>query len=258
MRFAPIPPTDLLEQPGNTFHLCLAHVLDRDAEQVRFYRQRSASLDDYVILDNGAYELGASFQFEHVLKIAEEIIPDEIVLPDVFLNKAGTIIEAVKGFEMLSKQSAFEQCNLMVAPQGRNTLEWVECFEYLVSAVHPDVIGIPVVYESMMGRGILIEKVARLFNNKGYQPKIHLLGWDGDLYKLNCYARDYRCLVRGADSAKPYYFSQKSNPQVLFSGEPIKRPDNYFTLPYRAFDEDFIHRNLNLVYSAAEGRLDIF
>jgi len=258
MKFAPIPPTALLGEYSSTLHLCLAHVLSNDRRQVDYYKERSACLDDYVILDNGAYELGRSFPFEHVLKIAQEILPDELVLPDVYLDGHATLRETHEAFKILEAEPDWwATTNLMAVPQGATTSSWMACLAGLIHDVRPDVIGIPVIYETKMGRGILIKNVLKyLSNDKTYQPDIHLLGWDGDLYKLHCYARDFPIIVRSIDSAKPFYFSRAADPVTLYSGRNVRRPEGYFNIGPKAFDPDYLDLNLDLVYMAAEGHLD--
>lgn len=255
MRFAPIPPTSLLDEFSNTFHLCLAHVLSTDNAQMRYYERRAVDMDDYVILDNGAYELGASFDFAHVIEIAKRIRPEEIVLPDVFLDGPNTLKEASKGYALLQKVHELRYSNLMVAPQGKTTEEWMTCLDGLVQVIQPDVIGIPVVYERMMGRGVLINEVVKYFGHGHYQPDIHLLGWDGDLYKLKCYAKDY-WFIRGIDSAKPFYYAMGDLPCLVSSGRRPQRPQDYFDIPRELFLTTVLQKNLDLVYAAAEGRLE--
>jgi hypothetical protein len=257
MKFAPIPPTGLLGEFSSTYHLCLAHVLRSDTRQLVYYKERTANLDDYVILDNGAYELGRSVPFQHVVEVAKEIGPDEIVLPDVFLDKKETILAACEGHKIFMAEPEWAAyINLMVAPQGKNLTEWLQCLDALINAMKPDVIGIPVVYEKMMGRGVLIKNVIRLLGGDShYQPEIHLLGWDGDLYKLSCYARDFPLWIRGIDSAKPFYYSISPSPTSLNQGTPRKRPNNYFGLLESDLDVEVLQSNLDLIYSAAEGCL---
>jgi len=248
MKIAPIPPTELLGEFATDYHLCLAHLLDRDERQMVYYKERSASLADYVILDNGAYEHGRSIPFRTILKVAREIDPHEIVLPDVFLDKQATIYAANEGHKFLNEEAWAAGTSIMVAPQGQTTSEWVACLESLASTIHPDTIGIPVVYESKMGRGVLIKNVIELFSTDHYQPHIHLLGWDGDLYKLSCYARDFPLWIRGIDSAKPFYYTVPLN-----EGTKQSRPRDYFD--QLNFDRLRIGLNLDLFYSAAEGAL---
>lgn len=261
MKIAPIPPTDLLREFATDYHLCLAHVLRDDEGQMAYYKERAASMDDYVILDNGAYELGRSIPFQHLIDVALQIMPQEIVLPDVFLNSKETILTACEGHNLLTNVGnawAFidHPMNIMVAPQGKNLTEWLRCMDALINAMRPNVIGIPVVYEKMMGRGVLIKEVIRYFEGDLYfRPEIHLLGWDGDLYKLMCYARDFPLWVRGIDSAKPFYYSLDRNPMFLDQGPVRPRPDNYFDLLKDEFSIQVLEHNLDLFQSAAEGAL---
>ena len=257
MKIAPIAPTELLGEYTTDYSLCLAHILRNDSRQMVYYKERSTRVDDYTILDNGAYELGRSLPFEHVLEVAKEIEPDEIVLPDVFLNAKETATEALIGYRLFLEEIEWAaDINVMVAPQGQNLTEWLQCLDALVGTIHPDVIGIPIVYESMMGRGVLIKEVMRYVGGDlYYQPEIHLLGWDGDLYKLSCYARDFPLWIRGIDSAKPFYYSMAYNPILLNQGSSRSRPDDYFDLLPEMLDQKVLAENISLFYSAAEGAL---
>jgi hypothetical protein len=258
MRIAPIPPTALLEQYSTDYHLCLAHVLGNDSRQVDYYRMR-ASLGEYVILDNGAYELGSSVPFEHVLEVANWIEPKEIVLPDVFLDCNATISATEDAFETLQHVTKWDHTNLMIVPQGKNLDEWMTCLRLLVRIVKPDAVGIPIVYETLMGRGVLLHKVIQfLHNHTDCHPDIHLLGWDGDLYKLDAYSKQFPFWIRGVDSAKPFYYARLSDPQSIMSGEKVSRPEGYFDLTLQDLDHLVLGHNLDLMDSAANGNLAKF
>jgi hypothetical protein len=257
MKIAPIPPTALLEQYSTDYHLCLAHVLGNNPRQMEYYQQRT-SMGEYVILDNGAYELGSSVPFEHVLEVAEQIKPNEIVLPDVFLDSAATIKATEAAWEALHSfsQDEYTYTNLMAVPQGKNSDEWIACLKILVKMVTPDAIGIPIVYERMMGRGVLLLKTIEfLHNHPTCHPDIHLLGWDGDLYKLNAYARQFPLWIRGIDSAKPFYYADVLDPKTIISGEQLKRPEDYFELSPEDLDPQVIKYNINSMDTAARGDL---
>jgi len=220
-----------------------------------YYRAR-VSLGEYVILDNGAYELGRSVPFEYVLDVAGYIEPKEIVLPDVFLDGFATLEATDSAHEIIRHITKWDYTNLMVVPQGKNTDEWTSCLKSLVSTVKPDAIGIPIVYERMMGRGTLIHKTIEfLYNRTDCHPDIHLLGWDGDLYKLNAYARQFPLWLRGIDSAKPFYFAQRPEPKSILSGEDIKRPEGYFDLPSEAFADQVVDYNIKCMDLSAKGDL---
>ena len=261
MKVAPIPPTELLREFSTRYHLCLAHILHSDAQQLAYYQGRAVAYDNYVILDNGAYECGRSVPFELVLEVATKVFPQEIVLPDVLLDSKETILTACEGHKLIRNfrhEWVFidHPMNLMVAPQGKNLTEWLRCMDALINAMKPDTIGIPVVYEKMMGRGVLIREVIKYIGgDKFYQPEIHLLGWDGDLYKLNCYARDFPHWIRGIDSAKPFYYSLKRNPMLLDQGPVRPRPDNYFDLQEKDFEPDVLKQNVHLFEATASGSL---
>jgi hypothetical protein len=61
---------------------CLEH-----PEYFDYYKNKSR----FMILDNGAFETGASINIEQYYEIAKELKPDILVLPDVFRNEVETM-----------------------------------------------------------------------------------------------------------------------------------------------------------------------
>lgn len=87
----------------------------------------------YVIMDNGAAELGSSLELSELKKAYLSYYPDEVVLPDAIGNYRETI---KRSYEAISEFKA----KLMAVPQGANAEEWWECFKMLCQFVH--VVGI--------------------------------------------------------------------------------------------------------------------
>jgi hypothetical protein len=82
MHFCVIAPTGQLNRfaARSDHHLVLAHVARQDTTYFEWYRARAAA-GDTVILDNGAYE-GADFDVEEYLRLARELKPKVITVPD--------------------------------------------------------------------------------------------------------------------------------------------------------------------------------
>src|SRR5438477_6253945 len=85
MEFCIITPTAGLERYAtlSKTHLVLAHYWDKDIAYRKFYHERKAA-GDFIILDNGAYE-GVAY-FEELGRIANEVRPNVLVLPDFYLQ----------------------------------------------------------------------------------------------------------------------------------------------------------------------------
>lgn len=79
-QFCIITPTAYLEQYASrsSMHLILAHLVDVDETYASFYRNRT----EYKIMDNGAFELGESYDPNKLIDLANKCKADAIVLPD--------------------------------------------------------------------------------------------------------------------------------------------------------------------------------
>ncbi len=117
----------------NDYHLCLAHLINKDKTYTAFYKQQAA--DKFVIMDNGAAE-GKQPSIEELLDKAWTIGPQEIVLPDVVYDTRESLD---RSYKMLSKISSIwpspskRPFKLMAVPQGNTIDEWVSCLKVMVT-----------------------------------------------------------------------------------------------------------------------------
>jgi len=82
-------------------HYALAHECLVSQESVEFYRDSSK----FVILDNGADELGEGMRGTEYLRLVSEIQPDVVILPDVLSNGFET---RERGLQFLSEVAVLE------------------------------------------------------------------------------------------------------------------------------------------------------
>ncbi len=137
------------------FYLLLAHqVGDEDREMFR---------DKYVILDNGAYELGEAIDAESLCRAVERIEPDEIVLPD----KRFCATETISLSSSFLKKYYNKKYTYMGVVQGTTWKDWWECYCYFQMDARVDVIGISDVPISPDKSSVRIsELLARLYKKE--------------------------------------------------------------------------------------------
>ena len=99
-RFCIIAPTAYLQKyasQSNT-HLVLAHLVDTDPIYAAFYRQLKViggnHENDFLIMDNGAFELGESYEPTKLIDLGFRCNADAIVLPDYPFQPADKGINA--------------------------------------------------------------------------------------------------------------------------------------------------------------------
>lgn len=144
----PVANADMeFEQP---MHMFLTHLVEKYPHYAKIARQ----VDGYKILDNSLIELGGAVDILRVIEAAEKIQADEIILPDVFQDGAGTLEAVDRALDTID--SMFRgKCpfKLMAVAQGKDYTEWYECYEKFLDCDEIDVIGIPKVCAKMLPGG---------------------------------------------------------------------------------------------------------
>lgn len=146
----------------------LAHLWEDSWYRNAMFKQQAEGKKIY--LDNSAFELKASINFDRYLNIIREIEPDVVVVPDALGNIAETI-KLAKFFYQSLPGSMLTQTKFMIVPQGKDTRERLKCFHILRSFGYPfQVVGLP--------RHACPNRFELLLNLRKFVPKarIHYLG----------------------------------------------------------------------------------
>lgn len=224
------------------FALC--HEALRDAEYRQLYAEYARKPGAFVILDNGAFELGTSDIDVNLVQMTKAIEPQEIVLPDRMFMADATVAMSARFRER--HPTICEGRSVAGVAHGRNHEEFLECAKQLIEDVKVDVIMIPKDYEAWSGgRSVLVAML------QCFKKPIHLLGMEQDCGAFMRYAT--MGYVRSMDTVKP--FTRAMSMHDMFSERiDISRPWNYFE---RILSEEQYHvaiDNLNQWAEAAHAR----
>lgn len=192
-------------------HLVLAHDVVRFPTEYQTIFKETYTYDWSIILDNSAYELGGSTDFNMVKEAAEIVGPTCIVLPDHYLKGPKTTEATLSA---LDDWYAFTQhingkgrCrpSLMAIPQGRNIMEWIDCAEKLAPDERIGWWGIPRNFREVFG---FTRKMAvQIAHALKWDRQIHLFGFSDDYVDDYLTARHvlnlHQYQVRGIDSTTP-------------------------------------------------------
>lgn len=264
----PIPELDKFEHYG--IHLILSHLLE-DPRYVDFY-QRRRDRGDYLILDNGAHENGAGESPESLLRKADTLGVQELVLPDVLFDRRGTIERTKQMLRWIAGPGWEAYCRsgcprLMMVPQGKDRSDWAACLVSLLrtwdywthlmpGSILPPVIGVSKDYDSLRGGlpymiGHYIEPVFR-----SRPCDVHCLGWPSNLWSIAIVARLFPW-VRSTDSAKPFVYAK--NKILLEPGGHIpdypRRDPGYFTEEFDMHQRTIALRNVSVFCASATDEL---
>lgn len=142
--FGIITPTAYLRRYAtqSTFHLVLAHLVDTDGQYANFYREMSER-GDFLIMDNGAFELGESYEPSKLIELGQRIEADAIVLPDYPFQAGSKTVKAAKDLGNQVKDHGFLA---MFVPQSEvNDLEdYIITYDWAANTPWIDIIGMSI------------------------------------------------------------------------------------------------------------------
>lgn len=141
-QFCIITPTAYLEQYASqsSMHLVLAHLVDTDPDYAVFYAQRN----EFKIMDNGAFELGESYDPNKLIELALRCQADAIVLPDYPGQPAEKTIEAALNLGPAVRDAGFKTFFCPQSEVGR-TEEWIKAYNWAANhAPMIDIIGMSI------------------------------------------------------------------------------------------------------------------
>ncbi len=208
--YATLPPHVAYKYDKGGLHFVQAHHLMGADDGVKaWYRKRGLESrgGHYTVLDNGACELGNG-DMSMLRQAAYTILPNAVVVPDVFQNSALT---------MDSFRECVEECidlapEIMVVPQGLTLMEWCLCAAHMNDHLRElgygrAIVGIPKVVETYYG-GRTAAALWMKYNHLFQGRSIHALGvWYtmGEIWQLV-----ERGLIHSFDTTLPYACAMSS------------------------------------------------
>lgn len=151
------------------YSMCLTHLVNAYPGYANTYKRFSERDYTKIILDNSLIENdGRALDIHKVLKAAEAVNAYEIILPDVFLSRDGTL-KAVEDALPKVENSGYK---LMAVAHGKTIAEFADCFTELSHIQEIDTIGIPKIMTNILAGGRPSLESIWIHSNKN----IHLLG----------------------------------------------------------------------------------
>jgi hypothetical protein len=110
----------------NDYHFILAHMLLKDKDYARFYKQSKK----FKILDNGCAELGKSIDTNKLVKLAVDYKVDVLVLPDIWMNGSKTYKESLSAIQLIYRKfpKIYKKLNFMFVIQGNSIQDFYRCY----------------------------------------------------------------------------------------------------------------------------------
>jgi hypothetical protein len=251
VRIALIPPFSLaakyLHNEPHQHYLFLAPYLN-GIGNIRYknhVKQACTRGSGYTILDNGAYE-GEEVEPYVVDQIGREYGVDEIVVPDI-------IGDSEKTFELAKAYTPGDRKNYMGVVQGRSSEECQDLITRYATETtceYITVLGLPKHLLATCNDPYVRIRLTR-FARDAYPGRfqIHFLGQSGLFVKEIMEARHFR--VRSMDTSMPFVYAFHG---INIGGNKVEakdRPEGYFKLSARAFEQTLVDYNIHTLMTWA-------
>jgi hypothetical protein len=180
-------------------HLLLAHDVVKHPEDYRHLFGTGPLGHRHIIMDNSAYELKSSVDFQMVKEAVDIARPTCVVLPDIYLDGARTFHGTKDALQQWAEELLPYHVDLMCIPQGVNVANWVDCAENLAQLHGIKWWGVPRNFRELLKspRKQAVEILHALDPSK----KIHLFGFSNDYVDDMVTCQDPR--VCSIDSTTP-------------------------------------------------------
>lgn len=195
MRFYTIPPVSalsLMDEADDIF--VLAHLYYTN-EAYRAFMKKKKAEGRFITLDNSAAERSLVTP-EVLMWCVRDLLPDEVVAPDILFDKDATIAAFIAFEKQLDWEGLLSKTNIFFCPQGSSMQEWKEC--YIFGLNHPSVatigmskIAVPKCFGTDLeeDQGIMETRILatqELINNNILRKPLHYLG-AGNPFEFNFY-----------------------------------------------------------------------
>lgn len=142
-QFCFITPIEYLQfATASTTHLVLAHLIDGNEKYATFYKNL-ASVGDYIIMDNSAYELKEPYSPDKLLELAGKCGARAIVLPDYPFQPSKVTIDAAEKFAPLFKDAGYDTFFVPQSKKGELD-DWLEGYKFASTNPSIDIIGMSI------------------------------------------------------------------------------------------------------------------
>tara|TARA_R100000081_G_scaffold91869_1_gene71331 strand:+ start:915 stop:1736 length:822 start_codon:yes stop_codon:yes gene_type:complete len=186
----------------------LAHLWVQFPEYRKFILEQKEQ-GKFITLDNSAAERALVTE-DVLIDVCRELMPNEVIAPDVLFDKQQTIANAVSFKVRMDNEKLSDKINIFFCPQGATKEDWIDAYKWGLDQDWINVIGLSkIAVPNVWLDGDFVDdqgiKEARhacydyLKENKLLQKPIHCLG-QGDPTEFAYYDHP---MMRSTDSVYP-------------------------------------------------------
>lgn len=225
---------------------------------VQFPEYRAFILDQkeqgkFITLDNSAAERALVTQ-DILIDICRELMPDEVIAPDVLFNKYETIANAISFRNRMEREGLLGTIDIFFCPQGESKQHWLDAYEWGLAQDFVNVIGFSKIavpnawlenYTNDQGIKEARHMAYDYLNEKGLLLKpIHCLG-QGSYTEFRHYDHP---MMRSTDSVYPVLAAAHGLDFRKDSETRIPTPHNFLeTFDMSGVDMQLVRANVQML-----------
>ena len=118
----------------------LAHLWVQFPEYREFILQRKAE-GAFITLDNSAAERALVTE-DVLIQVCKELMPNEVIAPDVLFDMHKTIENAMFFYVRMVKEELADKIDIFFCPQGATKEEWLHAYEWAIDESWINTIGL--------------------------------------------------------------------------------------------------------------------
>lgn len=225
---------------------------------VQFPEYRAFILDQkeqgkFITLDNSAAERALVTQ-DILIDICKELMPNEVISPDVLFSKYETIANAITFRNRMEREDLLGKIDIFFCPQGESKQHWLDAYEWALAVDFVDVIGFSKIavpnawlenYTDDQGIKQARHMAYDYLKERGMlQKPIHCLG-QGDPTEFAYYNHP---MMRSTDSVYPVLAAAHGLDFALDCETRIPTPHNFLeTFDMKDVNMDLVQSNITLL-----------
>lgn len=230
-----------LSSLGTAGYYCLAHLYLQHETYREFFHARKNE-GNFILLDNSAAEKSLVTE-DILLDICEQLLPDEVIPPDVLFDQIQTEQNLLSFIEKMKERNLFGKgVKIFFCPQGTIRQEWIQSYMFGLSNEHVSTIGLSKIAvpkcwaQEVDDQGIdeaRNECIQYLSDSDLIQKPLHLLGMGGPM-EYAYYTQlpiPQQKLLRSTDSCYSVLAATEGLSWENGQFERIKTPHHYFEYP---------------------------
>jgi len=255
MEFYVISPVSNLEPMKLGDRLfALAHLWIKSQEyRDFFYKQKEECPDKWITLDCSAAERALVTE-DILIDICHELMPHEVIAPDVLFDKDETIKNALSFRIRMEKEGLLNVINIFFCPQGKTKQDWLEAYTWGINQEWIHTIGFSKIavpnawlddYKNDQNIMEARHMAYDYLKQKGMLVKpIHCLG-QGDPTEFAYYADP---MMRSTDSVYPVYAAVNGIDFNVDHTTRIPTPHSFLeTYDMKDVDMDLVESNVHFL-----------